>query len=260
MPYASTSDVDIYYAERGPAGAQPLLFCHGAGGNGTSWWQQMGAFADTYRCIAMDHRGFGRSRCAPEQFGVEAFAADALAVLDAAGIEAAHVVCQSMGGWTGVRLALEQPSRVASLVLSDTIGGLALASGIESARGMKERADQAGAVTPALAADYPRRDPAGAFLYLELSAFNSDLEDLGLFRHLFAEASLLPVSRAVELALPVLVVAGEDDLIWPPAVLEELAGHFPDGRFVRVPAGHSPYFESPAAFNAALAGFLEDIA
>jgi 3-oxoadipate enol-lactonase len=162
-----------------------------------------------------------------------------------------------MGGWTGVRLALAHPDRVASLVLSDTIGGLALPAGLDSAATMNQRAAAAGAVTPALAADYPQRQPAGAFLYLELSAFNADLEQLGLFRHLFADDALLPLARAAELTLPVLVVGGSRDLIWPPAVLRALAAHLPNARFVELDAGHSPYFENAPAFNAALQDFLE---
>lgn len=257
MPYAHR-DVDIYFTSRGD-GDETLFFCHGAGGNSTSWWQQVGAFASRYRCLAHDHRGFGRSRCSAEQFAVDAFVDDALAVLDAAAVTRAHLVCQSMGGWTGVRLALEHPERVRSLVLCDTIGGLALESGIESIRTMTERAARAGAVSPALAADYHLRDPAGAFLYLELSAFNEDLEQLGLFRQMFAPEAMTDLDQAAALALPILVVAGRRDLIWPLEVLRELSRRLPGASVVEVDAGHSAYFENPQAFNAALAGFLNGL-
>jgi pimeloyl-ACP methyl ester carboxylesterase len=254
LPFASR-DIDIYYVDRGE-GPETLLFCHGAGGNSTSWWQQFGAFANRYRCLAHDHRGFGRSRCPIEAFSIAAFTDDAVAVLDAAGVERAHLVCQSMGGWTGLGLALAHPERVASLVLSDTLAGLRLPSGIDSARTMAQRAASAGAVSPALAPDYHRRDPAGAFLYLELSAFNSDLEQLGLFRRLFAADAMVDLARARELNVPILVIAGTKDLIWPPRVLRELAGHLPGARYIEIDAGHSPYFENPAAFNRALDAFL----
>jgi 3-oxoadipate enol-lactonase len=255
MPYVNR-DIDIYYTDQGN-GAETLFFCHGAGGNSTSWWQQMGAFAAGYRCLAHDHRAFGRSRCADAQFSVGEFADDVAAVMDDAGVQRAHFICQSMGGWTGVQMALAHPDRVASLVLSDTIGGFALPAGLDSARTMGQRAAAAGAVTPALAAHYHLVNPAGAFLYLELSAFNSDLERLGLFRHLFAPESLVSMDQAGTLTLPVLMVSGSKDLIWPPEVLRELYDHFPNARFVEIDAGHSPYFENPAAFNAAVATFLE---
>lgn len=257
MPYAER-DIAIYYTERGPRDtAQAVLFCHGAGGNAASWWRQIGAFADRYRCVAFDHRGFARSRCAGRQFSVAEFGADALAVLDAAGIEQAHFVCQSMGGWTGVQVALRHPERVRSLVLSDTLGGIAQRSGIDSVRGMGERAAAAGAVSPALAADYHRRDPAAAFLYQELSAMNADLDQGELFRQLFAAEHLVDPSAAAALDLPILVVGGGNDLIWAPVVLRELAATLRGAEFVEIDAGHSPYFENAPAFNAALERFLE---
>jgi pimeloyl-ACP methyl ester carboxylesterase len=266
MPWVER-DVSLYYVDEGSVdegsvaeqsgGQESLFFCHGAGGNSTSWWHQIGNFATRYRCLAHDHRGFGRSACPPDAFSIAAFADDALAVMDAAGVGRAHFVCQSMGGWTGVRMALEHPERVASLVLSDTIGGLALPSGLESIRTMGPRAEAAGAISPALAADYPLKNPAGAFLYLQLAAFNSGFEALDLFRRLFAQEALISLDRASELRLPILIVAGHDDLIWPPSVLRELAQTLPDARFVEVDAGHSPYFENPEAFNRVLDGFLE---
>lgn len=255
MPYVCR-DIEIYYADQG-AGPEALFFCHGAGGNSTSWWQQIGAFAGRYRCLAHDHRGFGRSRCEPDRFSVAAFADDVLAVMDHAGVERAHFVCQSMGGWTGLRLALDHPDRVASLVLSDTIASLRLPSGIQSTRAMAERAEAAGAVSPALAADYHRCNPAGAFLYLELSAFNTDPQRLDLFRRLFAADAMIDLARGSELTIPMLVVAGSRDLIWPPEVLRELAEHLPAAKFVEIDAGHSPYFENPEAFNRVLSDFLD---
>ena len=128
MPFAK-SDVEIYYNELGEGDA--ILFCHGGGGNAASWWRQVGAFSANYRCVALDHRGYGRSRCTPEQFQVSEYGADAIAVLDAAGVESAHFVCQSMGGWAGVQAALHHPKRIRSLVLCGTIGGVALTSGID---------------------------------------------------------------------------------------------------------------------------------
>jgi 3-oxoadipate enol-lactonase len=254
MPYAK-GDVDLYYVDQG-RGEEVVFFCHGAGGNSTSWWQQIPEFAGRYRCLAHDHRSFGRSRCPMERFTVTAFADDARAVMDAAGVERAHFVCQSMGGWTGVQMALRYPERISTLVLADTIGGIALASGLAATRTMNERAAAAGALHPALAADYPQRNPLGAHLYLELSAFNTDLVTAELFRHLFQPEALVSLEQARSLRLPVLIIAGRNDLIWGPDVLHELAGHLPDARVVEVNSGHSAYFEAPDPFNQALGQFL----
>ena len=103
MPTART-DVEIHYTSWG-SDDECVFFCHGAGGNRASWWQQIGAFQSSYRCLAHDHRGFGLSACDLAQFDPRRFADDAVAVMDDAGIARAHFVCQSMGGWTGVRMA-----------------------------------------------------------------------------------------------------------------------------------------------------------
>ena len=114
-------EVNLYYTEAGKG--ETILFCHGAAGNAASWFNQFGAFAKDCRCIAYDCRGFGRSVCTPAEFDASKFAADAVAVLDHLDVATATFVCQSMGGWTGVRAALDFPERVDKLVLSDTIGG-----------------------------------------------------------------------------------------------------------------------------------------
>lgn len=258
MPYVKR-EIDIYYVEAGEAGADAIFFCHGAGGNAASWWQQLPEFARDFRCLAHDHRGFGRSPCTGAQFKVGEFVDDAVAVMDEAGVEAAHFVCQSMGGWTGVQMALNHPGRIKSLVLSDTIGGIALPSGLDSPTLMNERAEALGAINPALAPDYHQTNAAGAFLYTQISAFNGSFEELGLFAKLFATDALVPLEQAERLDLPVLIFAGSHDLIWPPQVLHELAQHIPKARVVDIESGHSPYFENPQAFNEALRGFLSTL-
>lgn len=254
MAYANSGGVNIHYTEAGAGEA--ILFCHGVGGNGAAWWQQVGAFSGQYRCIAMDHRGFGRSPCGPEQFDVAAFGDDAIAVLDAAGVESAHVVCQSMGGWTGVQMALRHPQRVKSLVLCGTIGGFNLKSGLLAAETVHQRVASGTASSIALAADYPDKCPAGAFLYAEISAFNTCLGAINPVPKLVAPSVLVPLEAAGELAMPILVVAGRNDLIWAPEVLKELTGYFRAASYVELDAGHSPYFEVPEAFNQTLKHFL----
>ena len=247
-------EVPLYYTEAGQGDA--ILFCHGAGGNAASWFHQFGAFSGDYRCVAYDCRGFGRSRCSAEAFDGTRFGADALALLDHLGIESAHFVCQSMGGWTGVQVALSQPQRVRKLVLSDTIGGIALQSGIDSIRTVGERVADTRLRNAAIAASYPQKNPAGAFLYGQISDFNQ-LPQEAVGGSLFSEAVLVPVEQAQTLAMPILVFSGTDDVLWPPAVLEELTQALPTAERFEIDSGHSPYFENPDVFNRALREFLE---
>ena len=247
-------DVDLYYTDAG--NGEVILFCHGAGGNAASWYNQFGAFVRDYRCVAYDCRGFGRSTCTEEQFDGTRFGADAIALLDHLGIESADFVCQSMGGWTGVQVALEHPDRVRKLVLSDTIGGIAVQSGIDSIRTLGERVSDTRLASAAIAADFPEKQPALAFLYAQISDFNR-LPQGAVGGSLFDESVLVPLDRARTLSLPILIFAGTDDVLWPPYVLRELAGILPTAECFEIDSGHSPYFENPEVFNRVLREFLE---
>ena len=76
---------NLYYEVTGSGPA--LLFAHGLGGNHLSWWQQVPVFAERYRCITADQRGFGQSPDVAGGPGPDALAPDALALLDHLGIE-----------------------------------------------------------------------------------------------------------------------------------------------------------------------------
>ena len=102
----------------------PLVLCHGAGGNHAIWWQQVPVFADRHAVITWDHRGFGRSSDRARESGPTVAVQDLGAILDHLGIERMDLVGQSMGGWTALGFALARPERVRSLVLADTLGGI----------------------------------------------------------------------------------------------------------------------------------------
>jgi 3-oxoadipate enol-lactonase len=247
-------ELDFYYIDQGEGDA--ILFCHGAGGNAASWWQQVPEFSRDYRCVAYDCRGFGRSTCTAEQFDLRKFGDDAVALMDALDIERADFVCQSMGGWTGVQVALSHPDRIGKLVLSDTIGGIALESGVISAQTVEQRVADTRISRIAVAPDYHEKDPAMTLLYIQISDFNRVPVDIG--SALFAEDVLVPLDAARGLTLPILIFSGVDDVIWPPEILKELCGHLQNARLIEIDSGHSPYFEKPEVFNTALRDFLEN--
>src|SRR5712691_1010109 len=95
----------LYYEDTGGTGPA-VLFLHGAGGNHLSWWQQVPVFAEEYRCVTLDQRGFGQSPDAAGGPGPSALATGALALLDPLGIGRAALGAQSMGGWAAVGAAV----------------------------------------------------------------------------------------------------------------------------------------------------------
>jgi tRNA A58 N-methylase Trm61 len=114
MPYAQSQGARIYYEETG-AGT-PILFIHEFGGDHRSWDDQMRHFGRGWRAITWGARGYPPSDCPQDEalYGQVLFNRDAIAVLDAAGIEKAHLIGLSMGGYTALMLAANYPERVLS--------------------------------------------------------------------------------------------------------------------------------------------------
>jgi pimeloyl-ACP methyl ester carboxylesterase len=207
--------------------------------------------------VSFDHRGFGRSTCAPADFHAREFAGDLRAILDAAGIERAALVCQSMGGWTGLRAALQFPQRVSALVLSGTPGGVFTPKVLEAfARIGRIAAGEGIRGGPALAPAFPARQPELALLYDQIAALNPGLPPAGLAT--LAQARVEPAELA-SFAVPTLMISGEHDQLFPPDVLKEAAAQIPGCRLVSFPgSGHSPYFEDAPRFNRLVAEFLAE--
>ena len=160
--------------------------------------------------------------------------------------------------------ARAHPDRVRSLVLADTPGGLwtqALATHFDelvaSGAGVEDAADVPMLRHPALAPGLARRDPTRAFLYRQLTSLGPPPPPA--IPMLLRETSH-PLEAVSALAVPVLFVVGDADPIFPPALIQELAGRLPGARATRIAnAGHSPYFEQPEAWNGAVLDFLSGV-
>ncbi len=257
MPTVENAGATIYYEARGTGSA--VVFAHGAGGNAASWWQQVPFFLERgCRVVTFDHRGFGRSACSEDAMDLGEFPADLLAILDAEGIDRAALVCQSMGGWTGLPTALRHPDRVRCLVLCGTPGGLWTPK-VENGFGqVAERVRRVGLTGPggaALADDFPGREPGRAFLYEQISSFNQGIPPSLMGK--IPEARTQP-DELGSYRVPTLVIAGSKDSLFPPEILKEVADTIPGAVLSEFDgAGHSTYFEQPDRFNAAVSEFLD---
>jgi pimeloyl-ACP methyl ester carboxylesterase len=251
---------DIYYevVEIEDGITRPtVVLTHGAGGTHAIWYQQVVAFAREYRVVTWDARGFGNSTYRTKEHGAAQSAGDLEAVLDATGTRDAHLVGQSMGGWWVTTFALVHPERTRSLVLTNTVGGLwtdeLLATFNEYVK--TARADAVGRAGqhPALGEEATADDLTHAFLYQQLGTFHSPpFVDVGKAlagtRHQHAEL------RALD--LPVLMVTGSVDPIFSADHVRDVANRV-GAELVEIDdAGHSPYWEQPAQYNAILLDFL----
>ena len=252
MATVESNGATIYYEVHGQGEA--VVFAHGRGGNGASWWQQVPHFSRKYRVIVFDHRAFGRSVGGAETFTQRQLADDLVAILEAEGIARAAVVTQSMGGWTGLGAAVYHRKRVSCLVLASTLAGLLTP---EARTALDSLAPDAVPLPGrALAPDYPEREPEMTMLYAQLSAFNTafDPRSIDFFRD---PANAIGPERLEGYDVPTLFISGEHDRIFPPHVISSVAAALPGAELEPFPgAGHSPYWENAPLFNEMVEKFL----
>ncbi|HEX5247191.1 MAG TPA: alpha/beta hydrolase [Gaiellaceae bacterium] len=122
LRYAATGDgVRLAYEESGDG--EPLIFIHGLAYDRFGWGPLPALLSPDFRVVVLDNRGVGDSDVPDGPYSVQQMAADVVAVLDAAGIDVAHVFGVSLGGFIAQKLALAHPERVRKLVLCSTSPG-----------------------------------------------------------------------------------------------------------------------------------------
>jgi len=244
----------IYFEVVGPEDGAWVVLCHGAGGNHAVWHHQVAALAGRYRVLVWDQRGFGMSTNRTGQASPSMAIADMQALATHLGVERAHVVGQSMGGWAAMGFCLARPGIPRSLTLSDTLAGAPVPAWVEGRLIPRAARPELGD-HPALGPRFREADPARALLYQQLGDWGVPAEE-----RMSALSGLLtttfPVDQLAALGsgpLPVTFVVGSDDEIFPPEVVREAAAFVPGAEVVEIDgAGHSPYFEMPEAYNAVL--------
>ena len=264
MPFVISHDRPIYYERHGSGPA--VMFCHGAGSNAATWWQQLPVFTPGYTCITLDQRCFGRSTAPLEEFRFDLFVDDVLAILDAERIDRVALVGQSLGGMVGLRLALHHPDRLWAFVACDTSLAVDHPELIER---MARRVTSSQALTVeqrSLGKLFLQHHPDKAALYAQINHFNPSAHSYpaaawgAAIASLMAPHVVLPFDSVRQIGCPTLLVVGSEDPLVPVAVMEEarqlIAG---SALLVIDDAGHSAYFEKPAVFNARVLDFLQNV-
>lgn len=253
MPYAPIDGTQMFYESHGEGPA--IVFAHGRGGNHLSWWQQVAEFQHRHRCITFDHRGWGLTAGPAHQPDPATLVDDLRALLDYLGVERALLVAQSMGGVTSLGFALRYPERVAGLVLSDTTGGIGDPSVVSRLQDVHPPEHP---LRRALSDSFIAEQPALTFLYGAIGRINPEMP-VSVVSGMFRNSGGPQAAELAGLTMPVLLVVGAEDQIFPVPVIEAAQRLIPGSRLAVVPgAAHSTHFEQAAIFNELLAGFIAD--
>lgn len=260
MPRIPIGDCSLYYERHGMG--FPVLFVSGLGGFASFWHDQVAAFSRRFEVVTFDHRGFGQSDPSRIGYVVERLAEDVIALMNALGIERAHLVGHSTGGAMGQVLAIEHPHRFASIVLSATwTKADAYFRRLFSLR--KEILQRLGPST------YLQESTLLLFPSWWIARNNEKLrqleaQQLATFSSAETVASridaMLAFDRTGDLArikLPTLVVGAEDDIVTPAYFAEELARLIPGAEIKIFPrGGHFLNQVRAREFNVAVLPFL----
>ncbi len=266
MPEVITADgTRIHYQRFGRTDGEPLLMIQGLGADSGSWLLQRFPFGGGYRCIAPDNRGAGRSDVPPGPYDLEVMATDLLAVLDAEGIDRAHVLGVSMGGILAQILAVRYPERVRSLVLACTACHHhqwrvdLLEEWAEAARTTGMRSFMGDGLRWIVGSRSMRRFWPAMRLFGPIAFDISAEAFVAQIEAILAMDDALRV-ELVDIAVPTLVIVGSQDVLTPLGDSEELASLIPGARLAVVRGGaHGFMVEKAGAFNATVLGFLDEV-
>jgi 3-oxoadipate enol-lactonase len=262
MPLVPIDEVHLntLVAGSGP----PLLFVHGFPLDHSMWREQIPFFARTHTVIAPDLRGFGRSDVTTGTVSMARFADDLAELLIEIGVTEPVAFCGlSMGGYIAFEFARRHGPKLSHLVLCDT---RVAADALEARTKRFETADRVTREGPGFLADsMPERLYAKATFERQPELIAATQEVIrrsprggvaAASRGMGERADATPWLTSIQ--TPTLVVCGAHDAIAPPAEMREFAGKIPGAQFVQIAdAGHMAPEEQPAAFNAALARYLQ---
>ncbi|HYZ31362.1 MAG TPA: alpha/beta hydrolase [Crenalkalicoccus sp.] len=272
MPYAQGQGARLWYEEAGRG--HPILFIHEFGADHREWEDQLRFFARDWRCIAYAARGYPPSEVPedPKLYGQDFAVADAVAVLRHLGIDRAHVVGLSMGGFAALRFGLKHPEMATALVPAGAGSGSPRAEQAAFREACRTRGDAliaegwAGALAEETGhsptrIQLKRKDPRGWAAYMARLAQHSGLGSGLTMKHYQGERDSIFDWEAElrRMQVPTLLVVGDEDWpcietnIWLKRVLPNA------GLYMHPRTGHAINLEEPAAFNRVIAEFLSTV-
>lgn len=260
-----TPDGKTAYLEAGHG--RPLILLHGFPMDKAMWTPQVDALSTAARVLVPDLPGFGGSCGFDGRPSMDGMADRVAEFLDALQIREKVIVGGlSMGGYVTLAFARRHPGRLVALILADTRAGADDEAGKTSREKMIALTREAG---PRAVIEQMLPNLVGPDVRTERPGVVDEIRDIASAQEPAAVIAALEAMRdrpdstphLGAIAVPTLIVVGEQDAITPPSRSEEMARAIPAAELVVLPAtGHASNLERPEAFNAAVLAFLYRVA
>lgn len=241
-------------------GEEWIVLSNSLGADLSMWDDQIAALSTKYRVLRYDTRGHGGSDTVPGDCSFAALNGDVIALMDHFGIKTAAFMGLSMGGMTGMGLAIDHADRVSRVVCADARA--------DAPEPFRANWDGRIATVEAGGLEAIVDGTLGSWLTEDWRATNPDRvaqiramvlanDPQGYIACCHALKGLDYLRRLGDAGVPLLFVGGDQDMGAAPAVMQAMADATPNGAYVTIPgAAHVANINAPAAFNAAIAGFL----
>ena len=248
---ADLGDVKLAYWDTGGDG-QPVVLLHPGTGSHAIWGYQQPVFAKAgFRVISYSRRGYLGSEAGPKDHTGTA-SGDLGKLMDVLGIGRFHAVGLAAGGITGIDFAISHSSRLHSLVLACTIGGITDPDYAKESAGLRPKGfGEMPSAFRELGPAYRAANPEGVarWVALEHDAVHTPVRQPRANRITFAALETITA--------PTLLMTGDADLWIPPTMLPQFAARISGSEMAVIDgAGHSVYWEQPDAFNARVLAFI----
>jgi 3-oxoadipate enol-lactonase len=258
MSFVENNGAKIYWDDEGSG--EPLLLIMGLSYPSYMWHRSRPILAQRFRTIALDNRGVGQSDAPPGIYSIALMASDAAAVLDAAGIESAHIFGASMGGMIAQEFALQYPHRVRSLILGCTAAGgpHAVQAEPEALQALLRRdvtpEQSKEAIIPFIYDAATPRERIDEDMAIRMKWYPTPQGYMGQLQGIFGWEAY---SRIAQITAPTLVIHGETDRLVPSANARLVAEEIPGAKLALIPnAGHIFETDQPVAAHQAILEFL----
>ncbi len=264
MPYITVNDIRMYYELHGAG--DPLVLIMGLRRNAEWWFRQIPALSERFQVLAFDNRGAGRTDKPETDYSIGMFADDTAGLMKALGLDRAHILGISMGGYIAQELAVNYPDRVNRLLIGCTGSGGKRAVRMSDER-MARFIENKG-LTPEeilrkdmdiyFSDGFIRDNPEFIESFIEISMRYYQPPDAFL-RQWNACLNHDTTNRLHTIALPTMIMTGDDDPLVPPENSRILKELIPHASFVTFPGcRHCFFIEAADAFNAEAVRFFSE--
>jgi 3-oxoadipate enol-lactonase len=257
MPFAELSNVRLHYTIDGDESKPFLVLSNSLGTSLNMWMPQVAVFAERFRVLRYDTRGHGKSEAVPGPYSIEQLGNDVIALMDHLNITQAHFCGLSMGGITGMWLAVQHPQRLNRLILSNTA---AFIGPPENWTNRVQAVQQNGlsSIAPAVLARWltPEFAASHPTVVAELLAMLVATPEVGYTACCIAVRDADLRDDVKNITAPTLVISGTFDFPTPPSEGRYLQRAIPGAQYIELAAAHISNQEQIAPFTDAVVTFL----